>query len=638
MAAIYHIFRRALAMKDAAVDRAMAGALPTADARSVQLIGLSLLQRHRPAGLAALIEHYHRLPGRVQREVAARAEELARPLREATGRGAEAASNALAVVEQSQAMKLAYLAAGVLRHGPVEAHPRAGACLQAMADGAASDPRPGRPPASDPAISRFLAEAVEEAVVHYGAHRQPPVLLAWLALLPRPLAASTRTLAKGNHPALGELRSMLEAAESARAVRALPLLATVPTLTASAQRGLATAAKSAGLGPALTGCHLLAWRPVWRAVRSMRQPARFWPEPSERQALAGHEARGLAAWAEALAFDADQQIERWSALSEFEEPTARLGGLRRLVRLADDAASRPESPQPETVRAAQQAIARFCHDPEPPLARMALNYLLRRDYADRARLLGELLNSPHDSVRRIASRQFAPLGFARLWESWPQMEPARRQAAAQALIKIDAQFDQALARKLDARSHDARLRALSMIAELNRGSQFEPKLTELTRARDEVIASAAVKALGSAGSEQAATELAQVLDHRDSRVRANAVEALSEVESTRHVQKLATMAQTEANRPRANAIQSLMQMQAGDAMTALTRMLSDDRAEHRISALWVVETMGVVEVARQVAELAGSDPAADVRSRAAQTARNLLTDWRHDQPPRDAAG
>jgi HEAT repeat protein len=486
-----------------------------------------------------------------------------------------------------------------------------------MAERAATDPRPNRPPATDPVEASYLQQAVEEAFRHEPAHQQTEAMLAWFALLPRPMPDSLDRLAKPNQPMTRRLATLLRRAEQPAVRRALVLLATVAPLREAAEAGLQASAERGQLGPILAGYHLLSWRPVWRVLRGQSEPPRLWPKHEHRQNLESQELRGLPAWASTLRLNAEQTVNWLAPLASAEDAATRLFHLRRLINLARQGHESIALP----------AIAGFCHDPEPPLARMALTFILRRDYPHRAKLLGELLNSPHPTVRAMANRQFAPLGFARLWSSWPQLEPARRQAAARALWKIDPNLLSHIQQKLEKGQHDDRLRALSMIGELNQGEAFETTLTALTRDPDEVIASAAAKALGSAKTEQAAQSLQQVLDHRNSRVRANAVEALNQLNSARHLHELAAMAQNDENRPRANAIQSLLNMQTGEAMTALAQMLGDERADHRRSALWVVETMGVVEVARQISELAASDPDAEVRARAARTARQLLAQW-----------
>jgi len=638
LAPIYDIFRRALQIDDHTVDHAMAVALPTAERRSLQLIALSLLHRNRLTGTRALIEHFDRLPDSVQRAMVERVGDLTPALRETNQHGeAQAARHALRIIERAQATRLAYLITGRLRAGEPETQRAAADALYRMAARAATDPRPGRPPGTAPAEAAFLVEAIEEAITHYASHDQPAALAAWLAMVPRPMPATMHALGKANHPALTPLKRMLAANDGPRVCRALPLLATVSTLREPAHEGLERAAKAGGLGPALANNHLLLWRPAWRAMRACRQPDRLWPASSGWSDLAPHEARGLAAWAESLSFTPAERIERYAALRDAEDTATRLAALRRLFKAADISW---ETTADSDRDAALEAIAGFCHDPAPSLARMALHFLLRRPYANRTKLLGELLNSPHPAVRTIAGRQFAPVGFARLWENWPVTSPTRRQEAANALIKIDPQFDAQLMRKLQSRAHDDRLRAISMIRELGRGHAFEQALTQLTHDRDEVIASAAVKALGSASGGETTRQLETVLDHTSSRMRANAVEALQQLRSTGHVQRLKEMAHADTNRPRANAIQSLMRMQMGEAMAALTQMLSDERPAHRVSALWLVKNMGLGELAQQVSRLASQDPDPEVQARARQAARALLRGSGHEpaQPEQTRAG
>ena len=148
-------------------------------------------------------------------------------------------------------------------------------------------------------------------------------------------------------------------------------------------------------------------------------------------------------------------------------------------------------------------------------------------------------------------------------------------------------------------------------------------------ARDSLIASAAVRALGSASGDEVRHTLEAALKHEDSRVRANAVEALQQHKSTAHVLELVDMAERDESRPRANAIGALIQMRTGDALGSLSRMLDDTRANQRISALWLVEHMGIIDVARQVAEMSISDGNEKVRDRAERAVRQLIQVMSH---------
>jgi len=84
------------------------------------------------------------------------------------------------------------------------------------------------------------------------------------------------------------------------------------------------------------------------------------------------------------------------------------------------------------------------------------------------------------------------------------------------------------------------------------------------------------------------------------------------------------MARNEDNRPRANAISALMGIRHPEAADALSAMLVDRRARHRISALWVVGQNDMLSLAGHVAELSISDPDREVKSRAEVVVRYLM--------------
>ncbi|MFW6059712.1 MAG: HEAT repeat domain-containing protein, partial [Phycisphaeraceae bacterium] len=336
-------------------------------------------------------------------------------------------------------------------------------------------------------------------------------------------------------------------------------------------------------------------------------------------ALPPHEGRGLPVWVMSLPLAPAEKIQQLAHLRHLSDPATRLMALRRLIRLSE-----PGEAEDSPGHDALEAIALYCDDPDPQLARIALRHLARRQYAGLTRLLMRLINSPHEKLQQYAAQRLAPIGFQRLWDAWPKLDERRRVTAGRALVKIDPNMQRHLGEKLDSDNRTSKLRALNMIAALQMGGAFEATLRELAESPDEVIASAAVTALGSVGSTAAIESLEKAMSHADHRVRANAIEAMGRVRSTQHVQQLARLADEEENRPRANAIGALMQMKAGEALPALTRMLADERPEHRLSALWLVERMGVLEAAQAVAELATSDPDPKVRQRAEAVAAEVL--------------
>ena len=291
------------------------------------------------------------------------------------------------------------------------------------------------------------------------------------------------------------------------------------------------------------------------------------------------------------------QAEMLGRLSHDPDRATRLAALNRLIAL---------DVRPQWSRCADGVISTFCSDENAAVARIALRHLVRRRWPGLARLLVTLVHSPHEEIRHLAGANLAPLGFTKFWEAWPKLSYAQQLAGGNALIKLDPNFHRLLGERLGRPERNSRLRAMAIIYGLNQATFFETPLLALARESDEVIASAAVRALGSASSPAVVEALELALRHSDSRVRANSVESLQQIRSTRHVNRLMEMARTDDSRPRANAIHALMEMRAGEALASLTNMLADTRPAQRISvALWLVDHLGLVDVARRRRRVGG---------------------------------
>lgn len=642
MAKIHQIYKQLQRTADVTVDRAMIAALPTADRLPRRLMALLLLHRGHPDGLLGLVLHYHLFAPDIQHTIANRAGEMFRPLRQASSmRRTHGPLNAIQIIHRSLSARLAYLATDQLRAGSSEAQCAAGACLLHLARHAASDPRPGVLPQIEPVGIGYLQSAINDAINAYPRHEQRSVLLAGGWLLLRGDPGLRQMLADGRHPAAAAMAELVDEGDQPAIIRALVPMLVLPTQATAARTGLRRAAKRENLGPMLAQYHLLALPGLEPQLRRLDQPEALVLNDAQARALSPHEARGLPVWIDALPLEHHEKRSHLSHLRRLPDPQTRLMALRRLLAISrrlvrqeheghTQAAEQGGDQREHEAEAVLDAIALFCDDPDPQFARIALHHLIQRRYKGLPRLLMRLVNSPHESLRRYATQRMAPIGFQRLWEAWPKLDEPRRLAAGRALAKIDPNFQQTLSQKLEQGDHAAKLRALNMISVLQQGVAFEPTLRQFAEGEDEKLASAAVKALGSADSDAALASLERAMSHADTRVRANAVEALSQVRTTRdldrHVKHLVRMArdEQEANRPRANAVGALLQMKAGDALPALTRMLEDDRPECRTSALWLVEHMGVLEAARTVAELSMADPDPEVRRRAERVARDML--------------
>ena len=626
MSRLYDIYQRLRSIQDPSVDRAMAAALPTADPLAVKMITLNLLEREHPEGTASLVLHYDQLLPDIQARVIRLAPKWYRPLREAAGRkGTHGPANAIRIIVEAKIARLAYLITEQLHHRPDDLRKQAAEGLLELAHWASTatyhqTDHAQQPTRCDVSSAAYIQAAVEEAVRLYHTHHQPAALMAYAAMAYRSMPEILRQLQDLSSPAVAEFRTLLSTVQHPDIRRVVLVLVQVPTLTDAAFAGLKATGSGEGLIDVLSGSHLLLNQRIRGRLRDLTQPLHLWPVAGDAAQWPTQTTRGLSRWAQALPMTARERVENLTNLGGIPDALSRLNVLQQLIAISQSGQD----------LSANDAIARFCDDPQEKLAKIALRYLIYARWDGLTGLLTRAINSKHNGVAQLARARLAPLGFARLWDHWPSMSAAQKLSAGRALIKIDALFHSHLSSKLVGGEVWARLRALSMIHGLNQGLMFESPLLAMVGDQDPKIASAAVRALGSARSERAVKALEKALGHKDSRVRANAVEALEQLQSTRHVRQLVEMAHDEQqSRPRANAIRALLQMRAGDALSALVKMLHDPRPTQRISALWVIQAMGLIEVAHQVAEMSITDSDVNVKSRADHVVHGLISVMKH---------
>lgn len=644
MSNLHRLYQQLRSVSDTSVDLAMAAALPTADPLAKQLIGLTLLARNHTAGVVAMIHHFHDLDADLQQAVIDRVPDLYGAMRQAVdGNNEQTRLNVIEIVARARRPRLAYLVTDQLRRSGAELHKAASTCLLELAWWACTHPRKSmrsdeagresrevRSPA-DAKAAAFLETAIAAGVESFGVHQQTRVLLALSYLTPRPLADARRLLEDARHPAVTALRNLLRESHEAPVRRSLLWFAQIPTLTDAAFAGVRTSVARGLTGDLVTGAHLTVDRRLTALMADLHRPEELVHSDNRSEAfgtsqvadLPPQDCRHLPQWIMALPLAPEQKVRELASLDSVPDAPARLSALRQLMVLSEN----------EQAVGALSAVADFCYDPNPQLARIAIRHLIRKRWDGLVRLLLKLTNATHPDIRAVASAELAPLGFERLWSAWPRLSFAQQTAAGRALIKLDPGFHRHVSVRLNQPDSETRMRAITIIRRLNQGELFEEALSTLIQDQDPRIASAAVQALGTGGGNRAVKAVQDALEHANSRVRANAIEALHEMNSTEHIELLTQMAKQDANRPRANAIGVLLNLDIEQALHLLVRMLDDTRPEHRISALWLVDHLELVQVARQVAEASISDPDSGVKERASGVIQGLISAISPDEAP-----
>jgi HEAT repeat protein len=181
------------------------------------------------------------------------------------------------------------------------------------------------------------------------------------------------------------------------------------------------------------------------------------------------------------------------------------------------------------------------------------------------------------------------------------------------MMKLLPDAPQRLQRKLSAGAPEVRIKAMQIVQELKLAPIMREGLLMLCRDSNARIRSKAISALSELPDVPAAILVERVLKDPDSRVRANAVEVLEDRPDEIFLPLLVQRARSAHNRERANAIKALHRMKVGAFSRQLTLMMADPRAEHRISALWVLKKVGWWQLLPEVGQMARGDDNLRVR-------------------------
>ncbi len=589
------------------VDRAMADALPTADAEAAGRMVEMLLERGRPVGLTGLVQGFGDLPEAAQEAVVAAAGRLESTLRKACrSKQVAVRLNAIEIVRRSANGRYACLLVSQLHSEQPTVVRAAAAALRSLAEAVMAD--------GAPADRAAAVAATADACTFFHRYRRRDVLLAAATLAPTRDPALLSILGNRHVPSHGAMVELIRQADDPPICRAMLALATERGLVAAVSEGLDRTHTRANTIELLRQGSLVRLASVRRAIRRIRQPRRLLPTYRRLAELAPDELRFMPWWIDMLNVPGQAKAEALGHVAALGDGPTRLLALRKLRRIDHDAAKR--------------LIGAICFDAEPRIARRALDDLVACRWDGLMELTVRLVGSNHAEVRAMAERQLAPVGFERLWRSWQRMTSDQRRVVGRALIKIDGRFHHRLAGRMHDATADLRLRALAIARTLGQETYFEQALLGLARDADARVASSAVKALAAIGESDAAAEaLEQALDHADDRVRANAIEALEQLRRVGQVrQRLLAIASGRGNRSRANAIKAIMSATGEPAVEALSDMLTDTDARHRTSALWVTEQLRVLRLVDRVADVARTDPRHEVRRRALRVLRHMAAD------------
>jgi len=160
---------------------------------------------------------------------------------------------------------------------------------------------------------------------------------------------------------------------------------------------------------------------------------------------------------------------------------------------------------------------------------------------------------------------------------------------------------------------EQRVKALQIAQELGIAEGLQHVLVQLCADASARVRSKATSVLGEVPGSHTDILIERLINDPDARVRANAIEVLEGRMDEKVVAILAERALAANGRERANAVKALCRLKVSTAGKQLIDMLRDSRAEHRISALWVLRQIGWWQLVNEVGRLAKSDDNVRVR-------------------------
>ena len=264
--------------------------------------------------------------------------------------------------------------------------------------------------------------------------------------------------------------------------------------------------------------------------------------------------------------------------------------------------------------ASVKLLRQLLGDPDERIVRMAAREIVRRRPADFENMLLKLMAGAPQSVRNVVGRAIGQAGFEQFWHRFDKLEKSTRQQAGKAMLKLLPDAAQRLQRRATSGPAEQRVKALQIAQELGIAEGFRAVLVQL--AADAERASAEQgddRAWRGAGLAYGRVDRAADQRPWTPAVRANAIEVREGRDDDKFVAILAERALAANGRIMANAVKALCRLKVSTAGKQLIDMLRDQRAEHRISALWTLRQIGWWQLVNEVGRLAKTDDNVRVR-------------------------
>jgi HEAT repeat protein len=605
--------------KNEAADDTLLEALRRGNEAEQNLVLDALFQRQTTHGLSGVIGQYDDLAESLQIEILQHIKTLHHALRE-SGRSerTELRLAAMKLIALGRQGKLAYVLSENL-HDPDEARSKAAvSALVALAHWISVCTRSlqKEPKAEEPAEEReALLDAkpktyhdmleqrpeIEQAVAramdgHRGKHT-PDLLRAGLLLADWPGSKTLAILHTAKHGGQSPMVRRLQQAPASEHVDAFLLGASHGGLRSHFGIAFSHIEEAPVLDAVLRKTHWLKDQALQSCVHLVTRGA-WWTDSELVRDVSRRDAGDAARIGEWLAVSGVHDVVQDERMERLREHAKKDFGARlRLFRIA---ARRKRG-------ASIQLIKSFLSDSDERLVRLAAREIVRRRPADFENILLQLMTTAPDSARRIISRAIGQSGFDQFWTKFDRLDKGTRKQAGAAMLKLLPDATQRLQRRLKTGTPEQRLKAMQIVQELKLAESMSDQLLALCSDPHPRLRSKAVCVIGDIPEVASNALIERLLADSDARVRANTIEVLESRNKTEFVPTLVQRARVGSNRERANAIKVLHSLHAGVFVAALQAMMTDERPEHRISAMWALKQTGWWSLISDVGKMAKED-------------------------------
>jgi hypothetical protein len=397
------------------------------------------------------------------------------------------------------------------------------------------------------------------------------------------------------------LNKLLEGTSDPRLAGAALRALAVPELRAAAARSISRPDHAAFLQAVFSQCWLLADEQIERGCRWVRDGTWLRDAVAVLADLDGAALAGAVRFLAAIGGSSERKIELFRELIGFDREDVRRAAIWQLVRQKSEAATR---------------------------------------------LLGVVANRQGDGIAQVASREWrrrrrtiaageshlttgkepgttSHAEFERYWNRFDVSSDEQRSTTGEAVRRHVADLSVLLRAKLASADPLDRARAVRMVSSLGYVEQMEESLQHLASDPDPLVRSLAVSRLAEIPGPTTLRLLRAAVNDPDARVQADAVEALDRLDIEERLPWTEPKLESPNNRVRANAVKSLLRSELHKAGETLLDMLEDPSPAHRLSALWVIERLGLEAVVHRIRDLSREDANERVRRRAIRVLNHL---------------